>query len=102
MASSGCAFAPMLKLSGFSPNDVTLSLLVIGAGFVVGNTLGGRLADWKIGPSLIMMEVFFGHRLADAEMHDRQCHSSEDLACLGSYLCARSSFAVQPCRPAAI
>jgi DHA1 family inner membrane transport protein len=46
--------APILEqLSGFSPRAVTLVLVLFGAGLTVGNTLGGRLADRALMPSLM-------------------------------------------------
>jgi DHA1 family inner membrane transport protein len=45
---------PLLeRVAGMSPTMVTYALLVFGAGLTVGNALGGRLADWKLMPSLI-------------------------------------------------
>ena len=45
---------PMLRdLAGFSPNAVSGVLFLFGAGLTVGNTLGGRLADWKPTESMI-------------------------------------------------
>lgn len=41
--------APVLQtLTGATPGFVTLSLVVIGLGFTIGNWLGGRLADWSL------------------------------------------------------
>jgi len=38
--------APLLiEVTGFSNNDVTWNLIIAGIGMLVGNTLGGRLAD---------------------------------------------------------
>jgi DHA1 family arabinose polymer transporter-like MFS transporter len=38
--------APLLiQVTGFSNNDVTWNLIIAGIGMLVGNTLGGRLAD---------------------------------------------------------
>lgn len=45
--------APMMTgLAGFAPSSVTLILALLGTGMTVGNFLGGRLADWKLLPSL--------------------------------------------------
>lgn len=45
--------APMMtELAGFSPSSVTLILALLGIGMTIGNFLGGRLADWKLLPSL--------------------------------------------------
>ncbi|PZQ52284.1 MAG: MFS transporter [Rhodovulum sulfidophilum] len=41
--------APILEaLTGASGGFVTLSLVLIGVGFTIGNWLGGRLADWSL------------------------------------------------------
>ena len=45
---------PMLeRVTGVSPRGVTVALLVFGAGLTAGNFAGGRLADWKLMPSLL-------------------------------------------------
>ncbi|MFK0087440.1 MFS transporter [Pseudomonas sp. NPDC090755] len=41
--------APVLaELTGASDSFVTLGLVLIGVGFTIGNSLGGRLADWSL------------------------------------------------------
>lgn len=46
--------APILEdVTGFSPHAVTLLLVLFGLGLTVGNTLGGKLADRALMPSLI-------------------------------------------------
>jgi DHA1 family inner membrane transport protein len=45
---------PILEdVTGLSPHAVTGVLLLFGLGLTVGNTLGGKLADWRLMPSLI-------------------------------------------------
>ncbi|EWY37633.1 DHA1 family MFS transporter [Skermanella stibiiresistens SB22] len=45
---------PILQeVTGVSPHGVTLVLLLFGVGLTIGNLLGGRLADWKLMPSVI-------------------------------------------------
>ncbi|MGV2291031.1 MFS transporter [Trinickia sp. YCB016] len=45
---------PILEqLGGFSPRSVTLILVLFGAGLTIGNTLGGKLADRALMPSLM-------------------------------------------------
>lgn len=45
--------APILRdVTGVSPQGVTWTLFLIGLGLTVGNLLGGRLADWRLGTSL--------------------------------------------------
>ena len=47
--------APVLaELTGASDSFVTLGLVLIGVGFTLGNSLGGRLADWSLVPPLQM------------------------------------------------
>lgn len=46
--------APILeRISGFSESDVTVILLVFGAGSIIGNWLGGKWADRRLLPSLL-------------------------------------------------
>lgn len=45
--------APLLRdVTGLSPEGVTWTLFLIGLGLTVGNLLGGKLADWKLGATL--------------------------------------------------
>ncbi|WP_278392968.1 MFS transporter [Sphingobium yanoikuyae] len=45
---------PLLEdVTGLSPHGVTLMLFLFGLGLTGGNLLGGRLADWKLMPSVI-------------------------------------------------
>lgn len=49
---------PILEdVTGFTPHAVTLVLLLFGLGLTVGSTLGGRLADWRLMPSLLAVLV---------------------------------------------
>ncbi|MPT24993.1 MAG: MFS transporter [Starkeya sp.] len=51
--------APLLRdVTGFSPHAVTYVLLLFGVGITIGNLLGGKLADWRLMPSL--MASFIG------------------------------------------
>lgn len=46
--------APLLQIdAGASPKEVTWVLMVFGAGITIGNLLGGKLADWKLMPTII-------------------------------------------------
>ncbi|MDH0495596.1 MFS transporter [Comamonas aquatica] len=49
--------APVLtELTQASPGFVALALLLIGVGFTLGNSLGGRLADWSLdGATLLIL-----------------------------------------------
>lgn len=66
--------APLLtRLSGFSPSAVSPILLVFGGGLVVGNLVGGRLADRRLVPAIIgtlavLALVLFGMTFV---LHDR-------------------------------
>ncbi len=45
--------APMLEtVTGLAPQSVSLLLLLFGVGITAGNLLGGRLADWRLMPSV--------------------------------------------------
>ncbi|AJX32937.1 MFS transporter [Burkholderia oklahomensis] len=56
---------PILEdVTGFTPHDVTLVLLLFGLGLTVGGTVGGRLADWRRMPSLVATLAAIGVVLA--------------------------------------
>ncbi|WP_448682855.1 MFS transporter [Pseudomonas nicosulfuronedens] len=45
--------APLLgEVTQVSPRGITWSLVLIGLGLTLGNILGGRLADWRLGTTL--------------------------------------------------
>jgi DHA1 family inner membrane transport protein len=49
---------PILEdVTGLAPHAVTLVLLLFGLGLTIGSTLGGRLADWRLMPSLLVFLV---------------------------------------------
>lgn len=71
--------APLLRdVTNLSPQGVTWTLLLIGVGLTLGNLLGGRLADWRLGATLAGVFVAIGltaalfawtsHRLVPAEI----------------------------------
>ncbi|CAN7491827.1 MFS transporter [Phyllobacterium sp. LjRoot231] len=69
---SGSLFAvftyikPILTdVSGISTSAVTWVLLLFGAGMTVGNVIGGKLADWKLMPTVIgtLVAVMFTYVL---------------------------------------
>lgn len=41
------------KISGFAEHDVTYILVLFGFGVTIGNLVGGKLADWKLLPSVM-------------------------------------------------
>jgi len=46
--------APLLRdVTGISPEGVTWTLFLIGVGLTVGNLIGGKLADWRLGTALV-------------------------------------------------
>ncbi|GAB2948135.1 MFS transporter [Hafnia psychrotolerans] len=48
--------APMLtEITGISEHGVSLTLLLIGLGLTIGNVVGGRLADWRLGATLTVI-----------------------------------------------
>ena len=56
---------PMLQeLAGFSPRAVSGILFLFGLGLTLGNTLGGRLADWK--PRQSMLGILIALALVEA------------------------------------
>jgi MFS transporter, DHA1 family, inner membrane transport protein len=56
---------PMLQeLAGFSPRAVSGILFLFGLGLTLGNTLGGRLADWK--PAESMLGILIALALVEA------------------------------------
>ncbi|MGR8925128.1 MFS transporter [Rhizobium leguminosarum] len=45
--------APLLRVvTGVSPEGVTWTLFLIGLGLTIGNLVGGKLADWRLGATL--------------------------------------------------
>ncbi len=57
--------APLLQqITGFAEHSVTWILVIFGCGVTLGNMVGGRLADWKLMPSLLglylMVAVILG------------------------------------------
>ncbi|MBY5445510.1 MFS transporter [Rhizobium leguminosarum] len=45
--------APLLRdITGASPEGVTWTLFLIGLGLTIGNLVGGKLADWRLGATL--------------------------------------------------
>ncbi|WJF90873.1 MFS transporter [Paraburkholderia bonniea] len=49
---------PILEdVTGFTPHAVTFVLLLFGLGLTVGSMLGGKLADWRLLPSLLAFLV---------------------------------------------
>jgi len=47
--------APLLQeVTGFAEHSVTWVLVLFGIGVTVGNIVGGKLADWKLMPTLIV------------------------------------------------
>ncbi len=48
--------APMLEgVTGMAPQSIPYVLLVFGVGLTIGNVAGGRLADWKMMPSIVAL-----------------------------------------------
>jgi MFS transporter, DHA1 family, inner membrane transport protein len=57
--------APILTgITGFSPGAVTPILLLFGVGTTIGNTVGGKLSDWKLMPSLVGILVLLAGTMA--------------------------------------
>jgi DHA1 family inner membrane transport protein len=50
--------APILEqLSHFSASSITWILIIFGIGVTIGNTLGGKLADWKLYPAMLITTI---------------------------------------------
>lgn len=43
----------LVDITGFAENSVTWILVLFGVGVTVGNIVGGKLADWKLMPSIL-------------------------------------------------
>jgi MFS transporter, DHA1 family, inner membrane transport protein len=46
--------APVARVAGFGPADLTWVLVIVGVGLVIGNMLGGRTADANLRLSLVL------------------------------------------------
>ncbi len=55
----------LTDVSGISTSAVTSVLLLFGAGMTVGNIIGGKLADWKLMPTVIgtLVALMFIHAI---------------------------------------
>jgi DHA1 family inner membrane transport protein len=55
----------LTDVSGIPTSTVTWALLLFGAGMTVGNIVGGKLADWKLMPTVIgtLVALMFTHAL---------------------------------------
>jgi len=42
-------------VSGITPRGVSIALLLFGVGITLGNLIGGRLADWRLMPSIAII-----------------------------------------------
>lgn len=85
--------APVLaELTGASNSFVTLALVLIGVGFTLGNSLGGRLADWSLDGSA---RIFLG-ALAVIMLLLPLILSSHVGAAVGLLLWGVATFAVVP------
>ena len=54
----------LTDVTGIAVGSVTYVLVVFGIGLTVGNLIGGRLADWKLMPSLISLFLLIAGLLA--------------------------------------
>ncbi|HTK06216.1 MAG TPA: MFS transporter [Ktedonobacteraceae bacterium] len=48
----------MERISGFAPIFIAPLLLIFGIGSIIGNLIGGRLAGWRLLPSLMGLQIF--------------------------------------------
>ncbi|UUZ87106.1 MFS transporter [Paenibacillus sp. P26] len=44
---------PLVQITGFAEHSVTWILILFGRGVTAGNMIGGKLADWKLMPSIL-------------------------------------------------
>lgn len=66
--------APLLtEVTGFSEAAVSPILLVFGGGLIVGNLVGGRLADWRLAPAMLstLLALAITLGLMTFALHDR-------------------------------
>jgi MFS transporter, DHA1 family, inner membrane transport protein len=66
--------APLLtEVTGFSESAVSPILLVFGGGLIVGNLVGGRLADWRLAPAMLstLLALAITLGLMTFALHDR-------------------------------
>ncbi len=85
--------APTLKqLTGATDAFVTVGLVLIGIGFTVGNTLGGKLADWSLDRATMLLLGL----LATAMLSLPLALASHVGAALGLTLWGLLSFAIVP------
>jgi MFS transporter, DHA1 family, inner membrane transport protein len=64
--------APILEnVTRESPHQVTWALVVFGAGLTVGNLIGGRLGDWRLMPSVIVIFILLIGVLSGFTITDR-------------------------------
>lgn len=43
----------LMQITGFAEHNVTWILILFGCGVTIGNIVGGKLADWKLMPSML-------------------------------------------------
>ena len=85
--------APILEqVSGFSPRGVTLILVLFGVGLTIGNTVGGKLADRALMPSLMGIIVALAVVMA---LFARTSHS-QVAAALTVFVWGIAAFATVP------
>lgn len=84
---------PLLTdITGFAEHNVTWILVLFGCGVTIGNIVGGRLADWKLMPSIL------GTYLATALLLTILTFTihNQALAVISIFLWGLAAFAVMP------
>lgn len=85
--------APLLQqISGFAEHSITWILVLFGCGVTIGNIVGGKLADWKLMPSLLGLYLAICVLLA---VFTFTVHSQAG-AILTVFFWGAASFAVMP------
>ncbi|MBM7645601.1 DHA1 family inner membrane transport protein [Scopulibacillus daqui] len=84
---------PILEnITGFTEHSVTMILVLFGIGVTIGNILGGKLADWRLMPSLIANLIFLALILAVFSMTS----GNKLLAVVTVFIWGIAAFAIVP------
>ncbi|QMV42052.1 MFS transporter [Cohnella cholangitidis] len=82
----------LVDITGFAEHSVTWILILFGIGVTVGNIIGGKLADWKLMPSILGTYVVIVVALTALTFTIR----SEFAAIVTIFIWGAGSFAVMP------
>lgn len=82
----------LVDITGFAEHSVTWILVLFGIGVTIGNIIGGKLADWKLKPSILGTYVVIVIALTVLTFTIR----SEPAAVVTIFIWGAGSFAVMP------